>query len=85
MVGHALWFEKCSSHFHEDDRQYPTTIHQCFCSGVSGWNSYLQQYLGRTLPTYSVGFAHPTIAQDIRQLGKMLLRHGQGPLPTIHH
>jgi hypothetical protein len=22
MVGHALWFEKCSSQFHEDDGQY---------------------------------------------------------------
>jgi hypothetical protein len=24
------------SHFHEDDGRYPTTIHQYFCSGVSG-------------------------------------------------
>jgi hypothetical protein len=24
-------------------------------------------------------------AQAIRQLGKMLLRHGQGPLPRLHH
>ena len=24
MVGHALWFDKCFSHFHEDDGRYPT-------------------------------------------------------------
>jgi hypothetical protein len=28
---------------------------------------------------------HPVAAQAIRQLGKMILRHGQGPLPGLHH
>jgi hypothetical protein len=31
------------------------------------------------------GSAHPATAQAICQLGKMLLRHGQGPLPGLHH
>jgi hypothetical protein len=85
MVGHALWFDKCSRHFHEDDGRYPMTIHQYFCSGVSGWHSNLQQHLGRTLASYPACSADPAAAQAIRQLGKMILRHGQGPLPRLHH
>jgi hypothetical protein len=34
MVGQALWFEKFSNHFLDDDGRYPLTIHQYFCSGV---------------------------------------------------
>jgi hypothetical protein len=72
MVGHALWLQKCSNHFHEDDGQYLATIHQSFCSDVFGWHSHLQKDLGRTLATYSIGFAHPVVAQDIHQLGKII-------------
>jgi hypothetical protein len=85
MVGHALWFDKCSSHFHEDDGQYPTTIHQYFVVVYlddiliynKTWVEHLQhiQQVLHTLLT----------AQAIRQLGKMLLWHGQGPLPGLHH
>jgi hypothetical protein len=73
MVGHALWFEKLSSLFHEDDGKYPATIHQYFCSGVFGLHFHLQQDLGITLAAYSTSFAHPVVAQAINQLGKMLL------------
>ena len=85
MIGHALWSDKCSNHFHEDDGWYPLTIHQYFCSGVSWWHSHLQQYLGRTLVVYSAGSAHSVATQTIWKLGKMLLWHGQGPLLRIHH
>jgi hypothetical protein len=84
MVGHALWFDKCSNHFHNDDGQYLATIHQHFYSGLSRFLSHLHQDLGRTLTTYSTGSAHPAVAQAIRQLEKMILRHGQGPLPGLH-
>ena len=30
MVGHALWFEKLSRHFHVDDGRYPATITNTF-------------------------------------------------------
>jgi hypothetical protein len=49
------------------------TFYQYFCSGVSGWHSHLQQDLGGTLATYSIGVAHPAATQAICQLGKMLL------------
>jgi hypothetical protein len=85
MVVHALWFEKFSIHFHEDDGRYPATIHQYFCSGVSGWHSHLKQDLGITLAAYSIVCAHPATTQAIHQIGKMLLWHGNGPLPRLHH
>jgi hypothetical protein len=85
MVGHAIWFDKCSIHFHVDDGRYPATIHQYFCSGVSGQHSHLRQDLGQTLASYSAGFAHPMVARAICQLGNMLVRHGQVPLPGLHN
>jgi hypothetical protein len=30
MVGHALWFDKCSNHFHEDDGKYPAPFTNTF-------------------------------------------------------
>jgi hypothetical protein len=30
MVGHALWFEKCSNNFYENDGRYPVTFHWYF-------------------------------------------------------
>jgi hypothetical protein len=48
------------------------------------WAEHLKD-LGRTLATYSAGSAHPAIAHAICQLGKILLRDGQGPLPRLHN
>jgi hypothetical protein len=85
MVGHALWFDKCSNKFHEDDGQYHATFHKYFCSGVYGCHPHLQQDLGRALASYSTGSTHPATTQAIFQLGKMILPHGHGTLPKLHH
>jgi hypothetical protein len=84
MVGHALWFDKRPNNFHEDDGRYLATFNQFFCIGVSRLHPHIQQDLGGTLTTYSRGSTHSVATQDIFQLGKMLLRHGQGPIPRLH-
>jgi hypothetical protein len=61
------------------------TFHQYFCSGVSGSHPHIRQDLDGTLAASSVGSAHPTVAQAICQLGKILLRHGQDLVPRLHH
>jgi hypothetical protein len=76
MASHALWFEKFTNNFHEDDGRYHVTFHQYFCSGISGQHPHLQQDLGRTMATYSTSSSHPATTLDIFQLGKIILRHG---------
>jgi hypothetical protein len=44
---------------------------------------HLQQELGGTLETYSIGSAHSAKTQAICKFGKMLLRHEHGLVPMI--
>ena len=85
MVGHALWFDKFSSHFHEDDGQYlaPFT------------NTFVVVYLDDILIYRKTWAKH---LQHIQQVLHTLQQHklyanlekfsfgmGQGPLPRLHH
>jgi hypothetical protein len=65
MASQSLWFKKCSNKFHEIDGLYIVTLHQFLCGGISGWHPHLQQELGRTLASYSIGPSHSVTTQAI--------------------
>jgi hypothetical protein len=84
MASHALWLNKCTSHFHEVDGRCIETLHQLLCGSSFGLHPHLQQNVGGAHATYSSGFEHSTVAQALFQLGKMLFWHEQGPIPGLH-
>jgi hypothetical protein len=75
MVGHALWLGECPRNSHEDDGRYSVAFPKLFCGGVLGLHTHLQQEMGITLVSYSIGYAHSATTQAIYKFGKMILRH----------
>jgi hypothetical protein len=85
MVGHSLCLKKCTSKFHEIDGSCIHTLHQLFCGGIPILHPHIQQNLGGAHATYSIGFGNSSVAQAICQLGKMFLRHEEGPILGLHY
>jgi hypothetical protein len=85
MVGHAIWVDEFPCNLHEANGRHPMTIHQLICSGVLGWHSDLQPYLGRAPPPHSTCPPNTMTTQVVFQFGEMHFWHDPGSVFGIHY